>query len=757
LLWPGATFSFNLLQAGYTAGTSVSVSGMSKCAEYITMGAENVEVCPVGSAVTKSCSCSISQTKAQKCSKGQYCTFGKGCGTTANAAAVTDINSESSYLPAVKDPEPSVPLITGQAAVSGYSGYVYTSASTKGQPVKLHTGAIWKYDYNDQAVANAILKHTEGNVFFVTDSTGHIIECSCKTYSDAATLKSKKSSSCTQRTSFCTAGADCSKYCKGTVSSKAPAATTTTSAKKASSAVKSVIPTGATECYEVSGNSLIIKTLGSSTAKTISVSGLIQKSVAATSTLKQATGTVMLTYSKPEQYGVRAYGLTSGDTVNVSNIKTGTTTIDMDVGVSPANGVSQFAVNIFHMKLVADEAKTTVNLAGVGSLSTCSTPVNAPCIVSIEVDRVSIALPQQSSRTIRIGGLQKSTNPCVGKSVGDSCGSGLTCRAPPVSGYTLLECMSECRYNWAYQKSSYLNDGTLAWLSESRFCVSSKSYCKGTVDESTSNLCPSGQYCCSDGSGKPPPKKSKSTSTKVSSGGTNPCADVDCAGLGVEGCDLTCCEVKTTTSGIMTIKACSDLPASALKNAGKTCAGSSGGVSYVGTCANSCSSGAVAVTDSKACGTLKCCACPSGSLGVMKPGTKCPAGCDAMCKSSCTGYTPPAKYDSKNKKCAIGDCPTNQVLYTGSGSTLKTLPCMCAGTKLYKAGSSCCVLDGKKTPIQGYNGYSDPCSQCQNNVKNCASYETGKTSDYWRKENCNDDFCGLPYKCTWTSGKCVSS
>ncbi len=265
---------------------------------------------------------------------------------------------------------------------------------------------------------------------------------------------------------------------------------------------------GSTICFAKGANAVAIRTRGSA-GEVIRVTNLRRVATMDVTNMGDIPQgqAIILTAQRPEQYGIRAYGLSGDGRVVIRNIQTPGTSggaVNMDVQVTPATGVERLAFEFFHMNLKTTDS-TNVQLAGVGEIQRCSDrlPAGTPCVLNVEPDRVSVRLPQQELNALRITGLSSTTNPCAGKSQGDVCGdpsAGTTCRAPPSADLTLLQCTNPCGYNWMSTAQS-IDPSRVP--SPGAFCVAdtARATCN-TEWDTAQGLCPENTKCCPDGSGR---------------------------------------------------------------------------------------------------------------------------------------------------------------------------------------------------------------------------------------------------------------
>ena len=316
--------------------------------------------------------------------------------------------------------------------------------------------------------------------------------------------------------------------CSGSAASSVAGASGTGGTADSGGAAADAMPlptqegTGNPICYVKNSNAVVLRTRGS-TGQTIRITGLRRTASLDVSTMADAVGrTITLTATNPEQFGIRAYGLTGSDRVVISNIVMPASgppgpegrSLTMDVEVI-GDGVDRLAFNLYHANMHAmstGSVQSYVDLAGVGELPRCNDAgTNYPCTLSIERDRISVKLGTEPRKTLRLRGLHDlEDSECVGKSVGASCGesgSGMTCRQPPFEEYTSLTCLSQCQWDWMQSNLGNQHLITERLTDMDRFCVQDNSYarCSGTQDQywsTTAGLCPSGTKCCTTGEGE---------------------------------------------------------------------------------------------------------------------------------------------------------------------------------------------------------------------------------------------------------------
>ncbi|MFC1754446.1 hypothetical protein ACFL96_13810, partial [Thermoproteota archaeon] len=171
-----------------------------------------------------------------------------------------------------------------------------------------------------------------------------------------------------------------------------------------------------------------------------------------------------------------------------------------------------------------------------------------------------------------------------------------------------------------------------------------------------------------------------------------------------------------------------------------------------GRCSKECIRGETPNEDAANCGDFKCCLAPEGcSSTKMKVGDECTEGCDSACAIACASNFPPKKYDTDKNKCVIGDCATDDPLYSANNE----LPCQCGGKTLTQDGSWCCAFSNGVTALYDARGMADPCRKCDNlrsydtAEERCEKYED--TGSNWRK-NCEDNICKVTPSCCFDDG-----
>ncbi|MFC1740999.1 fibronectin type III domain-containing protein [Nanoarchaeota archaeon] len=436
-LEPGVTIGFNLSGLGFSgkpSGISVDDVGMDEC-----LGATGI--------------------------------FGK---------AVTDIHSESRYLPASGKAEPQIPKITGMAIQIKSDGKE-CDANTTGNTCQDMTAACTGQDLDKCSSAKGCKKE------LCNEDDSKYVLC-------------------------CPPGAS-------TVVPTGTGATPQKTTKSAGPTVKGNYHPTKRECYVhiPDANILIIKTLGSEDAKKIHVYGLTATAAYAVSGLGDAKGkTIILSASQPSLYGVTASGLSSDAKVTITGIDAtmGSSSINFYVEVTgqAAGEMVELKVDVLPMG-VRTKSDTAIQLSGVaGAFLQCPASPTG-CLVLLGGDSIIFKLPAMQSTLLQISKLDTTvaaSKACAGKAAGARCTivkntEGECYKAGQAD--TGMYCFSKCSLKHVMAENANGNSVKLP-PNEDTFCVGTGGTCKGSTTAFTkepAGLCPTGNQCCIDGSGKPKP------------------------------------------------------------------------------------------------------------------------------------------------------------------------------------------------------------------------------------------------------------
>ncbi|MBN1544087.1 fibronectin type III domain-containing protein [Candidatus Woesearchaeota archaeon] len=730
------TVGFDFDRIGYSAAGTVSVEGMTPCSG--TAGGAAVPAgggshdCFDSAGVGRVCYCGPGTGEgALLCAPNQVChecvSGESGCHSNnfkcvsagdAGGAAVTDIHSESSSLPVPSAPAQGAPLITGfatgeqpgappsHAGTNTLSGNSVSGGSGPAYGFFSGGDTVWVDQSGATLSGNVVVRITWASS--AASLVGHFAALrngySCGTDTTQAAAEAKFTG--------CTAGPSASTSGGGAASSSG------SGGGSPGASVAGSIPAGSQDCYVVEGNLVFVKSRGA-TGRTIRVTGLVAKAATAIAKLSDAVGrTVVLTSPRPEQYGVRASGLSGEGQVMMRDIRMGSDSISMNVTVTQEGG-AELSIELLPMRLKA-EAGTMVEAAGAGALMDCSAGPTTPpgCVVARQTDRIVFRLDRLASPlALRISGLGSTTNECADKLAGESCSKG-TCWEPNIPGMS-KECYSQCRQQYVNEHRDAIISNPSSLPGEGSFCIPSNGACN--VPKTPGLCADSTRMCCSDGSGGPPvyhgsaPAAPAAAAAPLASGTCEyrDFFDPDAVLIGT-------CRYNCPLGGIVPydqkIRDCeSD---GYCCSAPSTCTGTiRGGTSVIsGVCVDECPSYFMELEESdtstfcrlfegaKCCGATIAAGCPMAPMG---PFQVCPPGCDTQCGFQCQG-------DLKELVLIDGKMTCVYYCQFNAQAAQSNLPCLCGSTKITTAGDWCC--QGLTSGASNYRMSAGDAGHIRNNL-----------------------------------------
>ncbi|NQU78608.1 hypothetical protein HQ545_02465, partial [Candidatus Woesearchaeota archaeon] len=355
-----------------------------------------------------------------------------------------------------------------------------------------------------------------------TDERGHIIECECENYEEAAKLDRRENSQCTRRR-LCESG-DCMNYCIAAPRTTSDSSTSTSSTVDTSGN----IPDDVNECYKFNGNTAIFKSMGSSPKVKLSVSGIQRtgsSSLSGMSDIGSAEGEIVLTSSNPSSYGVRATGLRNDDRITISNIASEGTEITFEVDTTGLPETEQTTPSLVIETLPMNLVTTTTTVVSGGrnnrNLPNCGSDSDANfCVNDRARDRVVITPRSNEIARYTISSLTSTSNPCADLTSGSSCTTDDitgTCWEPNIAGAG-LECYSECRQNHVMNNRGSFNSRDIP--DESGFCIPEENPDCQDDEMPTTFGCSTGKVCCFNGRGVTRSLPETSSTGRSSRGGT---------------------------------------------------------------------------------------------------------------------------------------------------------------------------------------------------------------------------------------------